>query len=308
MSAVLLKQATCAPLSYPHRAAVADPNDWDDAAYNPAVYHAPVISDESKLPNWADEMNVPAEVVGSRLSYVGGVQTTVSQVCTLDGKTGKYRNPNGKTGLRGRGLLGRWGANHAADCIVTRLNPATGEPQALVVERVDGAVGSCLAWPAGMVEPGDDVPQTLRAELTQEAIRDTDAVDRLFSDACRRGVVYRGFVDDHRNTDEAWMETTAVHFHADKETASALELSTRDKHEVRRSYWVNLADVTAMYASHYDWLQKVRDDIMPGIVAESLQADEVLVVEDARPVSVSPHAFVVVGVGVLAALIFRLCF
>ena len=32
-----------------------------------------------------------------------------------------YRNPVGRTGLMGRGLLGRWGPNHAADPIVTRL-------------------------------------------------------------------------------------------------------------------------------------------------------------------------------------------
>lgn len=29
-------------------------------------------------------------------------------------------NPIGRTGIRGRGLLGRWGPNHAADPIVTR--------------------------------------------------------------------------------------------------------------------------------------------------------------------------------------------
>jgi len=30
------------------------------------------------------------------------------------------RNPVGRTGMRGRGLLGRWGPNHAADPVVTR--------------------------------------------------------------------------------------------------------------------------------------------------------------------------------------------
>lgn len=30
------------------------------------------------------------------------------------------RNPIGRTGMTGRGLLGRWGPNHAADPIVTR--------------------------------------------------------------------------------------------------------------------------------------------------------------------------------------------
>lgn len=30
-------------------------------------------------------------------------------------------NPLGRTGLQGRGCLGRWGPNHAGDPIVTRL-------------------------------------------------------------------------------------------------------------------------------------------------------------------------------------------
>ena len=30
------------------------------------------------------------------------------------------RNPVGRTGMIGRGLLGRWGPNHAADPVVTR--------------------------------------------------------------------------------------------------------------------------------------------------------------------------------------------
>ena len=30
------------------------------------------------------------------------------------------RNPFGRTGLTGRGLLGRWGPNHATEAIVTR--------------------------------------------------------------------------------------------------------------------------------------------------------------------------------------------
>ena len=36
---------------------------------------------------------------------------------------GLPRNPRGRTGMRGRGLLGRWGPNLAADPIVTRLHP-----------------------------------------------------------------------------------------------------------------------------------------------------------------------------------------
>ena len=33
---------------------------------------------------------------------------------------GRPLNPRGRTGLAGRGVLGKWGPNHAADPIVTR--------------------------------------------------------------------------------------------------------------------------------------------------------------------------------------------
>eukprot|EP00128_Syssomonas_multiformis_P004839 Colp12_sorted_trinity150504_noHs@28529 len=38
----------------------------------------------------------------------------------ISAKTPTTRNPRGRTGLKGRGLLGRWGPNHAADPIVSR--------------------------------------------------------------------------------------------------------------------------------------------------------------------------------------------
>ena len=301
----MLKQQTCAPPSYPPRAAVGDPDAWDDKGYEPRVHEAPILTKDPR-PAWADAQFVDRAEMASRLTYVGGSKTTVGAVCVLDSCTQTYHNPKGKTGLRGRGLLGRWGPNHAADCLVTRLDPQTGDPQVLVVERVDGDNNSSLAWPAGMVEPGDDVPATLRAELTQEALKDSDAVDRLFGEG-RRGVVYRGWVDDHRNTDEAWMETTAVHFHADAEVAAALELATRDTHEVRKSFWMNVADINAMYASHYEWLCKLRDEQMPLIVAEQLgvaSADELRM--EGPKVTLSPAMAVgLVGVGLLALFVSR---
>ena len=62
-------------------------------------------------------------------------------------------NPRGRTGLRGRGLLGQWGPNHAADPIVTRYNPQTGKLQLVALRREDTGQ---FAVPGGMsVSPGD---------------------------------------------------------------------------------------------------------------------------------------------------------
>lgn len=84
-------------------------------------------------------------------------------------------NPRGRTGIRGRGLLGKWGPNHAADPIVTRWHQAedeygnpVGEPrlQMVAIKRKD--TGD-FAIPGGMVDAGESVSLTLRREFTEEA-------------------------------------------------------------------------------------------------------------------------------------------
>ena len=41
-------------------------------------------------------------------------------------------------------------------------------------------------------------------------------------------VVYRGYVDDGRNTDNAWIETTAMHYHCSRDLAQRLKLKVGD--------------------------------------------------------------------------------
>ena len=51
---------------------------------------------------------------GHNLSYIYLLLVKYSHLTLL------VRNPIGRTGMAGRGLLGKWGPNHAADPIVTR--------------------------------------------------------------------------------------------------------------------------------------------------------------------------------------------
>ena len=82
-------------------------------------------------------------------------------------------------------------------------------------------------------------------------------MDRLFAEG-ERGVVYRGLVDDRRTTDHAWIETTAVHFHAPPDVAEELELSVTDVNEVLGVMWYDVDSVTTLYASHKEWLDIVK--------------------------------------------------
>lgn len=77
------------------------------------------------------------------------------------------------------------------------------------------------AVPGGMMECGDSVSETLKKEFGEEALNSIEAseedkrdielaLNRLFSSGIE---IYKGYVDDPRNTDNAWMETTAMNFH-----------------------------------------------------------------------------------------------
>lgn len=151
----------------------------------------------------------------------------------IDPASGLPLNPAGRTGVRGRGLLGRFGVNHAADPIVTRVvwhDDTSGVLQFVAITRTDTGA---KAIPGGMVEPGMDVSQTLRKEFAEEAasglrlasegslegdalIKKTEAMlADVFQD--NGMTVYKGYVDDDRNTDNAWMETVVKWFHIESD-------------------------------------------------------------------------------------------
>jgi ribulose bisphosphate carboxylase small subunit len=62
-----------------------------------------------------------------------------------------------------------------------------------------------------MVDPGEHVSQTVKREFQEEAMKDGGdkaSVDQLFSNGYK---LFEDYVDDPRNTDNAWLETVAVY-------------------------------------------------------------------------------------------------
>ena len=247
-----------APACYPPRIVLEPGHSWDNLpkSYNPTEYTDPSVlanaEDLATGKKWADVERPSLTLLGKRKSFAAGKSSSLEAVCTVDHKTKRFRNPGGPVGLSGRGLLGRYGVNYAADPIVTRFRQ--GRLQVVLVRRRDSDE---LAFPGGMVDPGSTVTRTLKGEFTEEAAKPGGAVDLLFAEG-EREVVYRGLVDDPRTTDHAWIETTAVHFHAPPDVAEELELSVTDVNEVSGVDWYDVDSIDSLYASHKKWLDIVK--------------------------------------------------
>ena len=85
-------------------------------------------------------------------------------------------------------------------------------------------------------------------------------------------VLYRGYVDDPRNTDHAWMETVAMHFHCPSEVAGRLKLHAGD--DATAVTWLEVGDhnesYQRLYASHKQIVDLVYSTHGPEAVAAAV--------------------------------------
>ncbi len=244
------------PPEYPRRFNVADENmpwDVDYPEYAPPYFVAPVVLDNDclkKTDGWADPEDI---------SQVEDLPAESFEGPLLRDDQGRPLNPRGRSGMAGRGLLGKWGPNYAADPIITRLNQRFGDVEMLAIQRTDNGQ---WAIPGGMVDKGEAVSRTLSRELAEET-----GVELDFSDA---QLVYQGFVDDRRTTDHAWIESTVKHLHLVGEQAERLELEAGS--DALSVTWLPLTkrSLQKLYASHgyfvasaLGMLYKRQPDLLP---------------------------------------------
>lgn len=247
-----------------------DKVDWSQnwPQYSPVNYTAPSVL---KKPVWADPE------IGSFSPKFNSIDGKVDRT-SFEGhyklEKGFPLNPHGRTGLSGRGLLGHWGPNHAADPIVTRwkldakgsktIHSGTKRPilQFVSIKRKD-----CGEWaiPGGMVDPGEKLSLTLQREFSEEALNSLavspaerakihERITRLFKSS--GFMVFKGYVDDPRNTDNSWMETVAVNFH-DESGNSVSELPLQAGDDAGQVQWVDVDSSFPLYASHSSFLELV---------------------------------------------------
>lgn len=173
--------------------------------YNPLFYESAVIDGKP----WADP-KIDDSSFKPKFNELDGNVNRVSHVGRYQIESKFPLNPFGRTGIKGRGILGRFGVNHAADPIVSTwkrdenkeivINKKSSKPilRILCIKRADTGA---IALPGGMVDPGEQVSTTLKREFIEEALNGKmkeSELDEFFSNGAE---IYKGYVDDPRNTD-----------------------------------------------------------------------------------------------------------
>ncbi len=185
------------PDSYPPRLRVPiDEAPWgaECPEYTPPYHVDPSVlsNDGSKnAGGWAD----PEEFV--KVQEPGERETAETRDAA-----GRALNPRGRTGIAGRGLLGRWGSNFMVGAVVVRTGGTAGELDILL-----GRIGEDgdLSLPKGFVASGENRETAMARVL--------EGTTGWRPEPGTGDVVFEGYSYDARQTDHAWIEIQARLFH-----------------------------------------------------------------------------------------------
>ena len=185
------------PQSYPPRQRISiDSAQWrfDCPEYSPPYYVSPSVLKNDFIKSsggWAD----PEEYEHMQIDKSNRQKTD---------DTGRSLHPRGRTGISGRGLLGRWGGNPAANAVIIRHASESSSVEMLLGRQKDA---NYYRLPKGFV---------LHEQPPEEAI--VHIIKREFGwhpETGKGEILYQGFIYDDRQTDHAWVEvTTFLYFYA----------------------------------------------------------------------------------------------
>eukprot|EP00116_Pleurobrachia_bachei_P001993 sb/3462255/ len=203
-------------------------------------------------------------------------------------KNGYPRNPKGRTGLRGRGQLLRWGPNPGGEPIITRW--ARDNTGALLNRPV--IIALCSRMESGKNRPNQEILVLNWLITSHDALggltaneEETKSIMNMLREHLELGIAVRvdilhyckysqcsdhsspylremrigsdlGYVDDPRNTDNAWVESSAINYHDSLGTSfSKFPLRAQDvgAGETIAAEWIALSKNINLYGNH-EWI------------------------------------------------------
>lgn len=196
-------------------------------------------------------------VLKKRTTYAFGSPKQVGDVISFDNCARPLIPGEPFCDIVGRGELGKWGPNQAADPLPVRTvwdkEALCWKTYVLVVKRKDTGE---WALAGGMVDPGEIFTQTVIRELREEAV---DIEDSVLTDVMKddhvilfQGINWR----DPRNTWNAWMETSVVMFLIPEWISDKMKLRPQIG-ETLEVAWLDMqkSNLELLYADHGEYVK-----------------------------------------------------
>ena len=110
-----------------------------------------------------------------------------------------------------------------------------------------------------MVDLGETESDAARREFYEEAFNSTNHEEhtKIMQQPIRE--VYRGYVDDVRNTDNAWMETVAFCLHDREGISRNMHFQAGD--DAKNVQWIEADPKTKLYGSHSHIVKEVAESL-----------------------------------------------
>ncbi len=238
---------------------VTETNYYENAPY----YEAHSVIKNQNI--WSDPPDISEKELKERKIWLNNKLISLKDAGIKFFTNGKPMTPI-KTGILGRGLLGRFGPNHAADPIITRFNFWNFQIEFIGVLRNDT---NEWAIPGGMVDPGEKVTATLKREFTEEAASkcNKNIIDEIFENET---ILYAGpTYGDPRTTDNAWIETYVAHYHINFNLWSKLKLSNQET-ENQSVKWISCNN-KKLYGDHAKFIKLAKQNVINKMFMFSLK-------------------------------------
>lgn len=246
---------------YPQRL---NPNNYFYTEYKderPFYFHPILLTNPS--PEWSETLTPTIEDFNDKFSYITNdyiLNSIFFEYCNYfienENIDENFKlvgamlpcNPFAPTGIGGRGLLGKWGPNHAADPVVITLDTQRNIYQLLVIERSD--TPGIYALPGGMQDTNECFSKTVIRELKEET--------NLILNIQNAQFIYSGYVNDPRNTDNAWLETCVYLFYLNEEQRNILIKTIKPGDDAVNVKLIDILhsneEYTNLYANHKEFV------------------------------------------------------
>ncbi|XP_047456105.1 transient receptor potential cation channel subfamily M member 2 [Mugil cephalus] len=165
------------------------------------------------------------------------------------GALDNFRNPGGRTGIRGRGALSCLGPNLNLDLVLTRWQDS--ERSVLEYLAVWDESRGTLALPGGPVDSADQLPLCLKRTLGKKLY---ETLNEKVSEGTK---VSEGYVDDCRNTDNAWVEATVRNIHLDRTSQVMVDINNMVVSSHGYLQWREVSGKARLSSNQRDSLRQV---------------------------------------------------